>query len=793
MLKTFFKTTLRGLWKNKGYSFLNIFGLAIGIACAGLIFLWVEDEVTFDDVNTKKDNLYALRVNMKWGDNTFTNASTPHMMALTIKDEIPGIANACRAADQNINSLFSTGDKKLYSAGLYADSSLFTMFTLPFVKGNAQAAFNQLYSIVLTEKTAKKFFGNEEAMGKTLRIDNKQDLVVTGILKDMPANSTLQFEWVAPMEFAFRQGMYDGGWNSYGPLTYVELNNKANLQTINKQLYNYIHGKDASQNTHAFLFPMKDWHLYGEFQNGKQTGGGRIEQVRLLSIIAWIILLIACINFMNLSTARSEKKAKEVGVRKVLGSGKKRLVIAFIGEAVCMAALAAIIAVLLMLISLPAFNQLVHKQLSLALGNPVHLLALLAIIVICGLVAGSYPSLYLSSFNPIAVLKGLKIKTGSAAYIRKGLVVLQFTVSVVFIISTIIVYQQVQFVKNRKLGFNKDNLVEIAMQHDVTSIFPTIKQHLLTTGVIENAAIADHSMLYGGDTDGSFDWQGKTPGSSIDISFREISPEFLHTYGLHIKEGRDFTTNVNAEGANIIINQTLANLMGEGSAVGKIVQSHRGEDSARSNLTVVGVVDDYVFGGMYGNPGPAMFFCRPPRYDCFVYARLKQQTDVAGGIAKIEAVMKKDNPAYPLQYRFVDDQFNEMFVNEMQMSKISAVFATLAIIISCLGLFGLAAYTAERRVKEIGIRKVLGASVTGLAGLLSKDFLQLVGLSCLLSFPIAGWIMHNWLQQYEYRMAMDWWIFAMAGVLAIVIAAATVSFQAVKAAVANPVMALRAE
>lgn len=793
MLKSFFKTTMRSLWKSKGYSFLNIFGLAIGIACAGLIFLWVEDEVTFDDMHTKKDNLYALRVNMKYGDNTFTNASTPHMMGVTITDEIPGIANTCRSADQNWSALFSTGDKKLYAEGLYADGSLFTMFTVPFIKGNAKSAFTQLYSVVLTEKAAKKFFGDGEAMGKTLRMDNKQDLVVTGIVKDMPANSSLQFEWVAPIEFAFRQGIYDGGWNSYGPVTYVELNNKANLQAINKQLYNYIHGKDASQNTHAFLFPMRDWHLYGEFENGKQTGGGRIEQVRLLSVIAWIILFIACINFMNLSTARSEKKAKEVGVRKVLGSGKKRLIAQFIGDALVMALFAAFIALLVILLTLPGFNQLTQKKLSISILHPQHITALLAIVLICGLVAGSYPALYLSSFNPITVLKGLKIKTGSAAFIRKGLVVLQFTVSVVFIISTIVIYKQVQYVKNRQLGFNKNMLVEISMQHDVSPIFSVIKQHLLSTGVIENAAMADHSMLYGGDTDDSFEWQGKTLGSSIGISFREISPEFINTYGMHIKEGRDFTTNTTAEGTNVIINQTLATLLGKGSAVGKIVQSHRSEDSARNNLTVIGVVDDYMFGNMYENPGPALFFCRKPRFDCFVYARLRQPTDVAGAIAKIETVMKRDNPAYPLLYRFVDDQFNDMFTYEVQMSKISAVFASLAIVISCLGLFGLAAYTAERRIKEIGIRKVLGASATGLAGLLSKNFLQLVGVSCLVSFPIAGWIMHNWLQQYQYRIAMGWWIFVLAGLAAIIIAAGTVSFQAVKAAMANPVEALRAE
>ncbi|HWB25442.1 MAG TPA: ABC transporter permease [Chitinophagaceae bacterium] len=798
MFKNYFKTAFRSIWKSKTYSLLNVFGLAIGIACAALIFLWAEDENTFDNVNVKKDRLYALLTNQTYGGNAFTNWSSIRAMGQAIQKEIPGVVNTCRVSDESQNALFNTGDKVLYAEGKYADPSLFSMFTLHFLQGDAKDAFRQLYSIVITEKAAIKFFGNNRnIVGKTVRMNNKQDYVVTGVLQDLPENSTLQFEWLAPYEVTTAEDKANGydnsGWDGYGPFTYVELSSPGKLASVNRQLYNYIHSKNPTQPGHSFLFPMSDWHLRSEFTNGKQTGG-RIEQVHLLSAIAWIILLIACINFMNLSTARSEKRAKEVGVRKVLGSGKRSLIFQFIFEALCMAGLAAILSILVVLLALPAFNQLMQKQLSAGLGNPVHIAALLILTIICGLVAGSYPSLYLSSFKPVAVLKGLKIKTGGAAIIRKGLVVLQFTVSVVFIISTIIIYMQVQHVKNRKLGLNKDNLVELDMQHNVSGIFETIRQDLLHTGVVDDAALANHAIIYGGDTDDGFTWQGKSPNSDISISFRKVSPTFIHTCGMHIIEGRDFGNNAVAENTNIIINKSLANLLSKGSAVGSIIQSPRDEkEGTTQSVTVIGVVDDYVFGNMYEDPGPVIFFCRPADYENRLYIRLKQQAGPQEALAKIEAVMKKDNPAYPMQYKFVDDQFNQMFISEVQMSKVSGIFAVLAIIISCLGLFGLAAYTAERRVKEIGIRKVLGAGVAGLTTLLSKDFLQLVGVSCLISFPVAGWMMHNWLQHYEYRIGLSWWIFVSAGSMAILIALVTISFQTIKAALANPVKALRSE
>jgi len=780
----------RTLVKNRGYSFLNIGGLAIGIACASLIFLWVEDEVSFDSTNTKKDRLYIVRENQKYDTYVFTHSSTPGVMAPVMQAELPGIANTCRASEGETPLLFASGDRSVFASGKYVEPSIFNMFTLPFVQGNATSAFSQLHSLVITEKTATKFFGaDKNVIGKNIRVDNKQDYVITGVLKDLPTNSTLQFEWLMPFKIYFDQSPWLKSWGNNSLSTYVELKPGVSHEVVDKQLYNYIQKRQPTSITHLFLFSMNDWHLYDQFDGGKKTGGGRIENVKLFTIIAWIILFIACINFMNLATARSEKRAREVGVRKVLGAAKRMLVAQFIGEAIFMALVAAIVASLIITLVLPAFNTLVEKQLTLGLGNPLHLIMLLAITIICGVVAGSYPSVYLSSFNPVMVLKGIKLKDSWAAYVRKGLVIMQFTVSIILIISTIIVFQQIQHIKSRNLGFNKDNLVEMNMQGDMGKSFNAIKQDMLNTGYVTNVALADHSIIYGGNNTSGLTWEGKPPGSQVLVSQRYVTPEYMETTGLTVLEGRNLTVTDTGRPIRMVITQSMEKLMGKGSAIGK--RAHGNGDT--TSATVVGVVNDYIYGNMYGKPDPVMFFSTPPQNTTVMYVRIKKEADIEKSLAGLQAVLKKDNPAYPFDYRFVDDQFNQMFISEMLVSKLSRVFASLAIIISCLGLFGLAAYTAERRTREIGIRKVLGASVSGIAGLISKDFLQLVLLSCLIAFPLAYWQMHDWLKKYQYRIDINLWVFVIAGLTAVLIALVTVSFQSIKAAIAKPVKSLRSE
>jgi putative ABC transport system permease protein len=807
MIKNYLLTAIRHLRSNKTNSFLNIFGLAIGIACAGLIFLWVEDEINFDSNNQKKENLSIVRINAVVDNGINTHSSTPGVMGPALSHDIPAIAATCRMSEGAARLLFTIGDRPLYASGNYAEPSIFNMFTLPFVEGNARSAFSQLYSLVITEKTAKKFFGGEKNLvGRTVRVDGKQDYVIGGVLKDLPANSSLQFEWLAPFQVYYQQSPWARKWDNYCVSTFVEVKPGVSTAALNQQLYHYLDGKGSDNGpsgNHPFLFGMKDWHLRDQFDNGKITGGGGIRYVRLFSAIAWIILLIACINFMNLATARSEKRAREVGVRKVLGAVKNQLVTQFIGEALLMAILAAFAAVLIIALVLPPFNWLVQKDLSMRLDQPIHIISLLVVALVCGLVAGSYPSLYLSSFNPIFVLKGIRMKTGSAAIVRKGLVILQFTVSIVLITSTIIIYQQVQHIKNRDLGFKKDNLVQMDLRGDMRKNFTAIKQDLINTGAVENAAMIDRETLYGGNNTSNLKWQGKDPNSVITISQRLVSPEYMSTVGLHIAEGRDFQQADIIEMGNdlrpkdkdrpfnVIVTQSFEKLMGEGSALGKWAQLPL-DSSHVFNLKVVGVVKDYVYGDMYGKPTPVVFYCLP-QLTSLLYIRTNAHSNPELALSKMAGVLKKNNPSYPFEYKFVDDQFNDFFTQEMLISRLSRVFAALAILISCLGLFGLAAYTAERRTKEIGIRKVLGATVTGMAGLLSKDFLLLVLVSCLIAFPIAWWTMHNWLKDYAYRIDISWWIFAVAGAGAILIALATVSFQAIRAALANPVKSLRSE
>jgi putative ABC transport system permease protein len=786
MIKNYFTTTFRNLWKNKGYSFLNIAGLAIGITCAALIFLWVENELTFNHYFSNRDNLYKIKDHQTYDGTTFTFDATPGRLGQAIKTEIPGIKNTARSTWGN-QSLFSLGDKNIYEQGNYVDSGFLSMFQLEFIKGNAATAFSQLYSIIITEKMAEKFFDTTEALGKTLKVDDKQNYMVTGVIRNLPENVSFQFDWLAPFKIFEDQNSWLQRWGNNGVITYVETQPNADIAAINRKLYNFLETKGDGLNAKFSIYPLNRWRLYDNFVNGKEVQG-RIKYVNLFSLIAWIILIIACINFMNLSTARSEQRAREVGVRKVLGAGKRKLITQFIGESIFMALLSTLLAVVIILILLPAFNSLVEKQLSLNLFDPIHIGALLTITIICGLIAGSYPAFYLSSFNPVMVLKGLKIQSsGGANFIRKGLVIVQFSVSVILIISTILIYQQIQFVKNRDLGYNKQNLISLQLQGKMKSNFNAIKNDLLAAGVIKNASLSDNEVLQLGSNTGDFGWQGKDPGKQILITVQGVSPEYISTMGMKLKEGRDFYPDAKSDSSNIIINEALAKLLNKKEVTGSIISRDSG-----TQYTVVGVINDFVYNNMYTSSAPLILFSDTSNTN-FLTVRLSANENLPAALAKIENVIKANNPGFPFEYHFIDDQFDKLFKTETLTGKLAGVFAVLAVFISCLGLFGLAAYTAERRTKEIGIRKVLGASSRRLAGLLSKDFLQLVVISCLIAFPLAWWMMNNWLDNYAYRIKINWMIFLVAGLLAIAIALITVSFQAIKAALANPVESLRSE
>ncbi len=785
MFRNYLKAAFRNLWKNKGYSFLNIGGLAIGMACAGLIFLWVEDELTFNHYFSNRDNLYKVKDQQTYDGNTFTFDPTPGPFAAGIKTEIPGIKNTARTTWGN-SVLFSLKDKPIYEQGLYVDPPFLTMFQLQFTQGNAKTAFTQLHSLVISETMANKFFGGGNIIGKTLKVDNKEDYAITGVFKDLPKNVSFNFEWLANFKIYEDQNKWLQGWGSNGVRTFVETAPNADVVAINKKLYGYIQTKQSEASARMSIYPMNRWRMYDSFENGKEVPG-RIKYVNLFNVIAWIILIIACINFMNLSTARSEQRAKEVGVRKVMGAGKRKLIGQFIGESIFTSMISLLLAVGIIYISLPAFNILVEKQLSVNIFNPVHIGSLLSIALICGLIAGSYPAFYLSSFNPIYVFKGIKIKSsGSAGMIRKSLVVIQFSISVILIISTIIIYLQISHVKDRDLGYNKNNLVYMFMQGKMKDHYAVIKNDLLATGFVQNTALSNSPILELYSNTGDFSWEGKDPSRQILITVEGVSQEYMSTMGLHMKEGREFYPGSKTDSSSVIINETLAGIMNKKSLVGSIISGNG------AKYTVVGVVKNFVYGDMYAPAAPLMLLSDTSNCNILT-VRLKTGAQLPAALAKIETVLKNNNPGYPFDYSFVDQEFGTFFKTETLIGQLAEVFSILAIFISCLGLFGLAAYTAEKRSKEIGIRKILGASVQGIAGLLSKDFLLLVCISCLIAFPIAWWMMHNWLEGYKYRIQISWWIFIGAGLLAVFIALFTVSFQAIKAAVANPVKNLKTE
>ncbi|MFV9550427.1 ABC transporter permease [Algibacter sp. PT7-4] len=783
MILNYIKIAFRTLLKNKGYSFLNIFGLAIGITCASLIFLWVEDELSFNANFENQEHIYFVSTHQQYEGEWRTFGSTPGPLANALKTEIPGVNKASRTRQDEL--LFTVGDNGITKSGRYADKDFLDIFNLKFIEGRLSEAFTNPEAIVITQTTAEQLYGkNTKVVGKTLKVNNSDSYLITGVIENLPKNVTYSFDWLAPFERLANGREWMQEYDSFFADTFVTLTPEANFKTVDAQVRKILEKKTGESDSKAFLHAMENWHLKDRFENGIQVGG-RITYVRLFTIIALIILLIACINFMNLSTARSEKRANEVGVRKAMGSGRSRLIIQFISEALILAFIATLVSVILLFILLPQFNLLIDKNLVLGLTKPMHVVSLVSISVLCGVFAGLYPAFYLSAFKPVEVLKGLKVTQGSATFIRKGLVVGQFAVSIVFIICTILVYQQIQHVKNRDLGYSKDQLLTMDVNGTIIEKFSTIKQDLINTGAIINVGLCNSEILNGGNNGSGLEWAGGTNTEDILISFRYVNAGFLETTGMKLIEGRGFSDNIAKDSSSVLITESFAKLMGNGSAIGK--QISRGD-----TYTVVGVVKDYLYGDMYGQSDPVLFFnyLGESRY-MYLKTNPKVATNVM--LAKVEAVMKKHNPAFPFKYTFADDTFNAKFKSEQLIGKLSQLFALLAILISCLGLFGLAAYTAEQRSKEIGVRKVLGASVSGIVKLLSKDFLKLVVLSILIAIPVAWFVMHSWLLDYAYRIEINWWVFVIAGLAAILIALLTVSFQAIKAALANPVNSLKAE
>ncbi|GAA4803450.1 ABC transporter permease [Olivibacter ginsenosidimutans] len=788
MLRNYFKIAFRNLWKTKTYSFLNIVGLAIGITCASLIFLWVEHELTYDSYFAHKDNIYDVKSKQTYGENTFVFSATPGKLAAAIKEEIPEIADATRFF-YGVSKLFGDGQQAIYQTGAYADPSFLSIFSLHFLAGDSRTALQDINSLVISSSMAKRLFGKESALGKLVKVDNGDPYTIAGVIEDLPSNSSVQFDWLIPFKNYEQTNESLQVWGNNSTATYVLLKPNASLNAANDKLRDFIAHKTGAENANSsnFLYPLNRLHLYNSFKDGFEQEGA-IKNVRLFSIIAWVILIIACINFMNLATARSEKRTREVGVRKVVGAERTSLISQFLGESLLLAILATLLSVLLTYLFINPFNTLVEKELAIHLFQPTHLLFLVVTALVCGLFSGSYPAFYLSSFNAVQVLKGTKLPSGNAHAIRRGLVVVQFAASITLIICTTLIFQQIQHAKNRDLGFDRSQVISTAIQGKIRTHLSTFKEQLQSSGVVERVGGSQLHVLNIHSNTGGIQWEGKDPNNNTLIGFNTVDADLIPTLGMHMVEGRNFHPQLTGDSASVIVNQAFARLIKKkGSVVGERIFSGNDEPA-----TIVGVLGDYIYNNMYSAADPLIFIPSNPQ-EGVLYIKTKNQIPISKAIEKISAIMKASNPGYPFEYHFLDEDFKQKFKGATMTQHLANVFAVLSIGISCLGLFGLAAFMAERRKKEIGIRKVLGATVMSLANLLNKEFVALVLLSCLIAFPLAYWFMADWLKNYQYRISMHWWVFMLAGLCALVIALLTVSSQAIKTALMNPTKSLRDE
>jgi len=788
MLRNYLLITIRNLIKNPIYSLINIVGLSIGIICCTLILLWVHDETSFDKFLNNYNRLHQVWVNADYDGkiNSWNSVPLPTYEAMKTTD--PDIVNST-VCDWGGNHLLTYGEKKILKEGLFVSEEFLEMFDYPLISGEASSVLDDPKSIVITESLAKAIFGDESPLDKVIRVDNESDLRVTGILKDIPKNSSFEFEYL--LTWKLREQVNEwvaenrDSWGNYSFQVFIELSEKDKKDKVEANIKGLLteNGQDDIDRE-FFLHPMEKWRLYSSFENG-QLKGGRGDYVQLFSIIALFVVIIACINFMNLSTARSERRAREVGIRKSVGSTRANLIQQFIGESLFISLMAYLIAILSVQLLLPSYNQLVEKELFLDYFSLEFLIFSLIAIVFTGLVSGSYPAFYLSSFEPVKVLKG-KVKVGKGMTTpRKVLVTLQFGFSIFLIIGMIVILKQIDMVKNRELGYDQQNLISIQYTDEIEQNYETLKTELEETQYVESVT-RSNAPITSIWSNNFLGWPGKPEDLRVIFTTVATEYDYTKTMGINLIMGRDFSRDIKTDTSAIIINKAALDLMKLEDPIGTEL------DLWDNKRTLIGVMDDVLMGSPYREVKP-MFMIIDPNWVSVVTVRLSKHKELPQSITAVEEIFKKHNPAYPFEYDFADVQFQKKFSTIEMTSNLASIFAILALVITGLGLFGLASFTAEQRTKEIGIRKVLGASVSSLVGMISKDFSILVVTAFAIFAPLAGWGLNVYLDRYPLRIPIEWWIYPLTGMIALVFALLIVSTQALKAAYADPVKSLKNE
>ncbi len=788
MLSNLLKVALRNLYRNKGFSLINISGLAVGMASAILILLWVHHEFSYDSFHANSDRIYRLYSRDVGNNGANVWGFTTSLLGPELTQSFSEVENHSRITI--VFFLFTNGENKQNIGGAFADPTLLSMFDFESVDGR-KAEFKDDYSAILTESLAKRLFGNEDPIGKPVLVENLDQFTVTGVIKDQPKNTFFEFEFLVPWNYQHRLGWIGNEqWTWSNTCTFALLKEGADGKAFDENVRNLAKEKSNNQEvTREFLAqPLSKIHLYTRSENGQLTGG-RIGIVVMLAWVAVIILAVACINFMNLSTARSEKRGREVGIRKVVGAARHTLIAQFIGESTLITVVAFFIAVAMVQLTLPLFSEIVGTPLSIEFGNPMYWLAAAGCILLTGMLAGSYPAFFLSSFQPASVLKGALMKVNSMMAPRKVLVVLQFTFAITLIICTIFVKEQVELAESRDMGWDKNNLVYNFTQGDVLKNYSLIRHDLLESGAAVSVSKTFSPIVRNWGIYENMTWTGSTADDKKTIFVRfGIDAGLTTTIGATILEGRDLDTDLYpADSSSILLNQAAVKIMRLENPIGEIVRDPFGNE-----FRVVGVVKDFIMESPYQNVSPMIVQGWRDQYGC-VHWRLNPYKTVTENLALAEGVFKKHNPAYPFEYVFADQSYSRKFGEEKRVGTLAWLFGGLVVFISCLGLFGLASYFAELRTKEIGLRKVMGASVPGLVALLSGDFIKLVIFAILVASPLAWWTMDGWLSKYSFRIELSAWVFAASGLLAVVIALLTVGYQAIRAAVANPVKSLRTE